>query len=50
MSGSYMGKDWSAIGTLLDIHKIDDKKTVVFFLGSHRCSYCLSQITFNKSS
>ena len=32
MSGSYMGKDWSAIGTLLDIHNIDDKKTVVFFL------------------
>ena len=22
MSGSYMGKDWSAIGTLLDIHNI----------------------------
>ena len=32
MSGSYMGKDWSAVGTLLDIHNIDDKKTVVFFL------------------
>ena len=32
MSGSYMGKDWSAVGTLLDIHSIEDKKTVVFFL------------------
>ena len=32
MSGSYMGKDWSALGTLLDIHSIEDKKTVIFFL------------------
>ncbi len=32
MSGSYMGKDWSALGTLLDIHDIEYKKTVIFFL------------------
>ena len=32
MSGSYMGKDWSAVGTLLDIHDIEYKKTVIFFL------------------
>lgn len=32
MSGMYMGKDLSAMGTLLDILEIEDKKTVVFFL------------------
>ena len=31
-SGSYMGKDWSALGSLLDIYQIDDKRTVTFFL------------------
>ena len=31
-SGSYMGKDWSAVGSLLDIYQIEDKKTVTFFL------------------
>ena len=31
-SGSYMGKDWSALNVLLDIHKIEDQKTVCFFL------------------
>ena len=43
MSGSYMGKDWSATGTLLDIHDIDDKKTVVFFL-KHVDIYASNQI------
>ena len=27
-----MGKDWAALGTLLDVFKIEDKKTVVWFL------------------
>jgi len=31
-SGSYQGKDWSAVGNLLDIYQIEDKKTVTFFL------------------
>ena len=31
-SGSYQGKDWSAVGSLLDIYQIEDKKTVIFFL------------------
>ena len=31
-SGSYMGKDWSAVGSLLDIYQIENKKTVTFFL------------------
>ena len=31
-SGSYMGKDWSSLGALLDTHNIEDKKTVIFFL------------------
>lgn len=32
MSGSYMGKDWSALGDILEIMEIEDKKTVCFFL------------------
>ena len=32
MSGMFLGKDWSALGTLLDVFKIEDKKTVVWFL------------------
>ena len=32
MSGMFLGKDWSALGTLLDVFKIQDKKTVVWFL------------------
>ena len=32
MSGSYLGKDWSALGDILEIHKIDARKEVVFFL------------------
>ena len=31
-SGSYMGKDWSPLNDLLDINKVQDKKTVCFFL------------------
>jgi len=31
-SGSYMGKDWSALSTLLDVQGIEDKRTVCFFL------------------
>lgn len=32
MSGSYMGKDFSSIGTLLDIWKVKDKKTCLQFI------------------
>ena len=32
MSGSYLGKDWSALGDILEIMEIEDKKTVCFFL------------------
>lgn len=31
-SGSYMGKDWSALNALLDIQGVEDKRTVCFFL------------------
>ena len=32
MSGSYLGKDWSAVGTYLDAYKVEDKTTVLFFI------------------
>ena len=32
MSGSYLGKDWSALGTLLDVYEIEQKRIVCFFL------------------
>jgi hypothetical protein len=32
MSGTYMGKDWSALGTILDVSAVEDKRTVCFFL------------------
>ena len=32
MSGSYLGKDWSALGDILEIHEVDRRKEVVFFL------------------
>ena len=32
MSGSYLGKDWSAVGTYLDAYEIDDKTTTLFFI------------------
>ena len=32
MSGSYMGKDFSSIGTLLDIWQVKDKKTCLYFI------------------
>lgn len=28
----YMGKNLSALNTLMDIYEIEDKKTIVFFL------------------
>jgi hypothetical protein len=28
MSGSWMGKDYSGLGTIMDIYEIDDRKTV----------------------
>ena len=32
MSGMYLGKDWAALGTLLDVFEIEDKKSCVYFL------------------
>ena len=32
MSGFYMGKDLSALGTILDTWNIEDKKTCIYFL------------------
>ena len=32
MSGSYMGKDWSCLGSLLDIYEVEDKKEITYFL------------------
>ena len=31
-SGSYLGKEWSAIGTLLNAYDIEDRRTVLFFI------------------
>ena len=31
-SGSYFGKDMSALGTLLDVYDVKDKKTTVYFI------------------
>ncbi len=32
MSGMFMGKDWSALGTLLDVFEVEDHRTTVYFL------------------
>lgn len=32
MSGSYLGKDWSALEPLLNIYEIEDKRTVTYFV------------------
>jgi len=32
MSGSYMGKDFSSIGTLLDVWEVEDKQTCIYFI------------------
>jgi len=32
MSGHYLGKDWSSLEALLNIHEVEDKKTCVYFL------------------
>lgn len=32
MSGMFLGKDWSALGTLLKVFEVEDKKTVVTML------------------
>ena len=34
MSGMFLGKDWAALGTLLDVFEIEDRKTVVMMLKS----------------
>tara|TARA_A100001015_G_C14579185_1_gene552220 strand:- start:61 stop:402 length:342 start_codon:yes stop_codon:yes gene_type:complete len=32
MSGSYMGKDYSALGVLLEAHEVKDVKTCIYFI------------------
>ena len=32
MNGVYLGKDWSALGTLLDIHNIENKQVITYFI------------------
>jgi len=32
MSGTYQGKNWSALDTFLDIYQVDNKQIVVFFM------------------
>ena len=32
MSGMFLGKDWSALGTLLYVFEVDDPRTTVYFL------------------
>ena len=32
MSGSYLGKDWTAVELLLNIFEVEDKKEVILFL------------------
>ena len=32
MNGVYLGKDWAALGDLLDIYDVESKKEVVFFI------------------
>ena len=32
MSGTYMGKDWSALSTMLDIFNVEHKREVATFL------------------
>tara|TARA_R100000734_G_C3319230_1_gene114700 strand:+ start:10852 stop:11190 length:339 start_codon:yes stop_codon:yes gene_type:complete len=31
-SGTYLGKDWSALGTLLKVHKIENPSIITIFL------------------
>jgi len=42
MSGSYLGKDWSALESILNIYEIDDKRTVVYFLKHVESQYSMS--------
>ena len=32
MSGSYLGKEWSAVGALLDAYNIEEKRIILFFI------------------
>ncbi len=32
MSGSYMGKDWSSLEAILNIHEIEDRVVVVYLI------------------
>ena len=41
-SGSYMGKDWSALEPLLNIQGVEDKKTVCYFLKNVEAHHTMS--------
>ena len=32
MNGTYMGKEYAALGTLLDTWEVEDKKTCIYFI------------------
>ena len=32
MNGINLGKDWAALGSLLDIYKVENKQIVVYFI------------------
>ena len=32
MSGSYLGKEWGAVGALLDAYNIEERQIIVFFI------------------
>ena len=32
MSGSYLGKDWSIIDYLFDLHEVENKKEILYFM------------------
>jgi hypothetical protein len=32
MSGTYMGKDWSGLETILNIHEIEDRIVIVYLI------------------
>ena len=42
MSGSYLGKDWSALESLLNIQGVEDKKTVCYFLKNVEAHHTMS--------
>ena len=42
MSGSYQGKDWSALESLYNIYEIEDRQTVTYFIAEIQRVYTKS--------